>query len=468
MAINEDYLYILKRDNSGRFVAEEYPINKDKTYYDFPINIKKEEFHLILKRRLGIENDLYFNYTSVISSSFVNGASFNVEKYSDGKYWAKNFLDAYYIEQAYNKCINDKQIKAYSHRKIGWNLHNFVLDDVFTILVGTNFGYGYANYFLLTLKFKNVEIIPFSHLVIYRIANIMQIIRNTRDYHIRDESWKECFDFVCNACNDFYDKGQDGFIRKYMIDELEKMTTELTHFLTTDTFELRQFYDRNKSWNEQKSEQVILSGYALTIFRGEKIAGAVQFVESINKLSEITPTQKYLDRITNCCNRVIPEMKSALNKLDLEISNAEIPKEYEHKKLLKLEKALNDVNKSKEKEDEKIERWLVKLKEKNYKVYNHIVSIKNEMRAKYYNNSNISSKYSKHTKHLLNKILKQTCLKWIDACSNYYRLKRKYENQGKNYREAYNKWHQLQTYQTTLLQYLQEMDKYLISIRTKK
>ena len=38
MAINEDYLYILKRNNSGRFVAEEYPINKNKVFYDFPTN----------------------------------------------------------------------------------------------------------------------------------------------------------------------------------------------------------------------------------------------------------------------------------------------------------------------------------------------------------------------------------------------------------------------------------------------
>ena len=205
----------------------------------------------------------------------------------------------------------------------------------------------------------------------------------------------------------------------------------------------------------------------MTIFRGEKIAGAVQFVESINKLSEITPTQKYLDRITNCCNRVIPEIESAINKLDMEIANAEIPKEYEHKKLLKLENTLNELNKLKEKEDEKIERWIVKLKEKNYEVYNHIVSIKDEMRSRYYNNSHTSSKYSKHTKYLHNKILKQTCLKWIDAFTNYYRVKRKYENQEANYREAYTKWHLLKTYQTTLLKYLQEMDKYLISIKAK-
>lgn len=461
MDINENYLYILKRNNSGRFVAEAYSFFKNRIFYDFPANTKKEDFPAIIQGRLGIEKGQFFNYTSGISSSYVSGASPDVKKYSDGKNWAKKYLDAYYIEQAYNKCIKDNQIKAYSHRKIGWKLHKFVLDDLFSIAINTNFGYGYANYFLLTLKFRDVDIIPYSHLVIYRIANVMQIIRNTRDYHIRDESWKECFDFVSDACNDFYDKGQDGFIRKYMVDELEKMTNELSHFLTTHTFELRPFYDRNKSWNEQKSEKVTLSGYSLPIFRGEKISGAVQFIDSINKLSEIIPTQKYLDRITNCCKRVIPEIKSALRKLKLEVANAETLKDNEHKKLLKLEFVLNKANKLKEKEDEKIEKWIVKLKEKNIKEYNHIVSIKNEMHSRYYNNSHISSKYSKHTEYLFNKILKNTCLKWIDVCTNYYRLKRKHEKQGEIYREAYNTWHTLHNYQTTLLEYIKEMDKYL-------
>lgn len=461
MAINEDYLFILKRNNSGRFVAETYPIYKNSILYDFPANTKKEDFPTIIQRRLGVEVGQFFNYTSGISSSYVSGVSFDVERYRDGKDWAKKYLDAYYIEQSYNKCINDNQIKAYSHRKIGWKSYNFVLDEVFSIAVNTNFGYGYANYFLLTLKFRDVEIIPYSHLVIYRIANVMQIIRNTRDYHIRDESWNECFDFVSNACNDFYDKGKDGFIRKYMVDELEKMTYELSHFLTTDTFELRQFYDRNKSWDEQKSEQVTLLGYALTIFRGEKISGAVQFVDSIKKLSEIIPTQKYLDRITNYCNRVIPEIKSVLKSLEIEVANVELPKENEHEKLLKLKDALNKANKLKEKEDEKIERWIVKLKEKNNKEYIHIEAIKNEMHSRCYINSRISSKYSKHTKYLHNKILNQTCLKWIDVCTNYYKLKRKHNKQEEIYSEAYEKWSNLHDYQTTLIEYKEEMDKYL-------
>lgn len=461
MAINKDYLYILKRNNSGRFVAETYPIYKNRIFYDFPANTKKDDFPAIIQRRLGVGKAQFLNYTSGISSSYVSGASFDVERYIDGKHWAKNYLDAYYIEQAYNKCINDNQIKAYSHRKIGWKSHNFVLDEVFSIAVNTNFGYGYANYFLLTLKFRDVEIIPYSHLVIYRIANVMQIIRNTREYYIQDESWKECFDFVRNACNDFYDKGQNRFIRKYMVYELEKMTNELSHFLTTNTFELRQFCDRNKNWGEQKSEKDTLSGYALTIFRGEKISGASLFVDSIKKLSEIIPTQKYLDRITNCCNRVIPEIKSALKSLAEEVANAEIPKDNEHEKLLKLEDSLSKANKLKEKEDEKIERWIFKLKEKNSKEYSHIDSIKNEMCSRYINNSHISSKYTKHTKCLHNKILKQTCLKWIDVCTNYFRLKRKHEKQEKIYREAYNKWSTLHYYQTTLIEYKDEIDKYL-------
>jgi hypothetical protein len=83
------------------------------------------------------------------------------------------------------------------------------------------------------------------------------------------------------------------------------------------------------------------------------------------------------------------------------------------------------------------------------------------MLSRYNHNSHISSKHSKHTKCLQNKILKQTCLKWIDVCTNYYRLKSKHNKQDEIYSEAYNKWRTIHDCQTTLLEFKVEIDKYL-------
>jgi hypothetical protein len=461
MAINEEYLYILKRNSSGRFIAKAFPIYKKEEFYAFPKDTKKEDYPRIIQRRLGLRNEQYFNYTDGISSSYVDVANFEIEKFNDGKKWAKNYLDAYYIEQAYVKCILDSQIKAYSHRKIGWKLHNFILDEVFSIAVNTNFGYGYANYFLLILKFKDVEIIPYSHLVIYRIANVMEIIRNTRNYSIRDESWQECFDFISEVCNDFYEKGQDGFVRKYMLDELEKMTNELSHFLSRNTFDLRNFHDRNKSWEKQLAQTFNLSGYSLTIFRGEKISGAVKFVDSIKQLSEIIPTKKYLSRIANCCYQVIPEIILALNKLEFEIPDALKIKENEHKNLLKLKYILNKSKNTKEKQDKKIERWLLKLEENNSREYKYIVAIKDKMLSRYRNKLNINSNYMFYTNKIDNKILNKTCMKWIESCANYHRLKRRYTRQEEIYRKSNNKWSSLHNFKITLVSYSKIIDGYL-------
>jgi hypothetical protein len=289
----------------------------------------------------------------------------------------------------------------------------------------------------------------------------MEIIRNTRSYSIRDESWQECFDFVSEACNDFYEKGQDGFIRKYMIDELDKMTSELSNFLSTDTFELRNFHDRNRSWKKQLAQTFNLTGYSLTIFRGEKISGAVTFVDSIKQLSEIIPTKRYLSIITNCCYQVIPEIKLSLIKLELEIPDALKIKEIEHKKLLKLEFILNKSKAIKEKQEVKIERWLLKLEENNSRDYTYIVSIKDEMIYRYRHNLNINSNYMFYTNKIDNRILNKTCMKWIEASVNYHRLKRKYKRQEEIYRKSNNKWRSLNKFKNTLVDCLKIIDGYL-------
>ncbi len=250
-----------------------------------------------------------------------------------------DFFHSFFIQNAYQLCKEDNKIKVYSHRNVGWRRYNYQLNETLSIDISTNFCYGYASYFAVTLVFLGIRIIPYSRLVLYQYANVAQILRYTREYRVLDISWKYAIDFVRDASNDFLINGKESFVAEYMVKECETLIQLLPQYLVTDEFNLSEnthgfFFEENKNFRKVK-----LEGYLLIIFRAEKVTGAINFYSSIQELSVLFPVEKYLNCIKNCSLQIMPQLNIAIEELDklLLTIKKQIDIEKELLNLLKLE-----------------------------------------------------------------------------------------------------------------------------------
>src|SRR5690606_38411441 len=129
-----------------------------------------------------------------------------------------------------------------------WSNPEFKLSENFTVVLKTNFGYGSASYFYIKLKYKNIEITPFSEWIDYEIAKFTEIIRYTKSFVYRllrgiyngkrvyqqkmeNSNWQDAIDYTKTACNVSL-KDEVDFVRKYIIDECERMVAGLENIYT--------------------------------------------------------------------------------------------------------------------------------------------------------------------------------------------------------------------------------------------
>lgn len=256
---------------------------------------------------------------------------------------------AYSIELAYKKCSLDKRILTYSHREKGWSDPVYQLTKNFSVELMTNFGYGRASYFCILFKYKNITITPFSDWINYQFAEFSEIIRYSNSYNLRNESWLDALEYASDACN-LSNRNEKEFIEKYIIAECEYMVNGLESILTEEnfTFELRG----GDSYKVDKSGNILLS------FRGEKISGALDFIEKIVEYKYIISIKSFVDRIEKCNIKILPILKDELPIIDADL-NSLINKKMKLEPLYKEQKQVNDEYNSKK---EKLKISLIKDK----------------------------------------------------------------------------------------------------------
>jgi hypothetical protein len=209
-------------------------------------------------------------------------------------------LQAYYLESAYKICEQkrlQKFILAYSHRKVGWGTPKYELNPNFSIELKTNFGYGYVSYFYTRIKYKELDIIPYSDWILYEKAQLFEIIRYSSKHQLKNESWVEALEYSRDACN-LSLTDEIAFVRKYVIDECERMVSGLEEFLEVEKF---KFLNKEKISNDVHKE-----GHNLIEFRGEKLSGAINFIEKIIQFDKIAEIKEFVKRIEICNQKVQP------------------------------------------------------------------------------------------------------------------------------------------------------------------
>jgi hypothetical protein len=211
------------------------------------------------------------------------------------------WVKAYSINLAYDLCGKDKNNLAFSHRKPGWSNPIYKPTTNFSTEIKTNFGYGKSSYFYTILKYKNIEITPFSEWIHYQFAKFYEIVRYSKKHTLKNEYWLEAMEFSKEAYNlSLTDEVE--FIEKYIIDECDTMVSGLEDILKKEHFSFK-----NRENNDLKI--VDKKGHALIAYRGEKISGALDFIVKILEFKNITSINSFIERIEACNRKIKPVLR---------------------------------------------------------------------------------------------------------------------------------------------------------------
>lgn len=363
--INEDYLIVLKKDNNRSvfidFVKNSNPLITEQEKFNLFFNRKKISLNQLIEH---IENSDYISqiysplkYCENLTGIYQHRLFFkneiirlikikihqlnlelkkeiDLETNDKVKFFLEEIKNdfaigfkSYSINLSYKKCLEDKNILAFSHRIAGWSNPIYNLNENFSIEIKSNFGFGYSSYFFVIIKYKNIEITPFSDWINYEHAKFSEIIRYTKSFTsykcqklkngnvyykpiIYNSCWEKAMIFFKDTCN-LSMNDETKFIEKFIIEECEKMVCSLENMLISTNFELK---DRltNKYYNVDKK------GHYLMEFRGEKISGSLEFINKILDFKYITKIDNFITRLENCNLKIYPSLSQELEYIKSE------------------------------------------------------------------------------------------------------------------------------------------------------
>lgn len=225
----------------------------------------------------------------------------------------RQWFHAFEIHRAYRECNDDPTVLSFSHRICGWSDPRYRLTPNFSLELKTNFGYGRSSYFYTKLTYKNVEITPISDWVRYEKAEFMEIVRYSRKHKLEHAAWTDAMQYTQEACN-LSRTSESDFVEKYIINECKQMVDGLVHALNHTKFELLN------AWHQPFF--VDKTGHVLMEYRGEKISGALDFIEKILEFEHITSVAGFIKQIEDCNSQLSPLLRKELVLLEVKIGEA--------------------------------------------------------------------------------------------------------------------------------------------------
>jgi hypothetical protein len=354
-SLNDIYDFIVKNANLKKLLNKfDYCINLDEAWQE-PLPDLNDDFHQI--------------YPDYINED---------KKLEQKKKFIKELqirLEALYLDEAVQIAEKKRRYNeyiAYSHRKIGWSTPVYKVSNNFTIEIKTNFGYGRSSYFLTKLKYKNLNIVPYSDWVEYRYADKFELLKYSQRHDLDNSSWIGSMEYVSSACN-LALTNEKAFIKSYIIDECDKMVTVLFIILNSNSFRfynqrgkipyylpkkyfheetfytfeelyvdftldihelICQIFNKSSSTNLHYINKIYTDssryGYNLIEFRGEKISGALEFIEEMLTLREVCNVDSFIQKILLYNKTLQPILKKEItlieNKLEDKKSRLEVMK----------------------------------------------------------------------------------------------------------------------------------------------
>lgn len=248
--------------------------------------------------------------------------------HSDKKKYFKKasiYIKCLRLSETVKKIKEHDEIKMYSRDVVGYSTYTHKINDDITVELRTNFGYGSAAYFNLAVKYKDIVILPYSYLVHYYYANMKSLMACTRAYRPLRESWESSINFIADFVNQSIADPRK-FVGEYVIKEVEEMMKGLRAIMDNPAEVQIRIKDSTSSEVRlsvirpfNKDEFVMMESMSdelTTLFKAEKITGALLFIESLTQLQEFCGDMSALiGEILSMNKDVKPEIPPVLNSV---------------------------------------------------------------------------------------------------------------------------------------------------------
>lgn len=234
-------------------------------------------------------------------------------KYLKEQYFqsVKRFLNAYAFYKVRNEELSTSTVKMVSSDTIGWSQFSYQITEDVVINIYTNFGFGQAAYFSLGLTYKGIIILPYTYLVRYYHAEMVDILKYTRLYNPVHDSWNQAFYFVEEVAN-MATVSTSEFVKKWIVDEIQKMLEGLRYMMNHPDEYVKDILSkagessdggfitaRNMSIYEREQFKAYPLELALVV-RAEKIANALDIIGNLSSLAEFFPDLESVMKEIQC------------------------------------------------------------------------------------------------------------------------------------------------------------------------
>ena len=280
-------------------------------------------------QELGTLSDYRFEYDIDLSPEKIEKQVLEDKK--DLMHQLKLRDKAYVLKLAYEKAKDDSSIVSMSHRRIGWTDAPFSTTKNLDVQFKTNFGYGKSSYFYAKLRFKEIDIIPFSEWVLYRYINYRQIMHYSQSYNdLENEDWKTAMEYVRDAIN-LCEEDELKFIEKYIVTECQWLIKGLKDICNVE-----------KPIDKYSKEMIEIR--ARMDYKGEKLSGSLNFISSIAEYESITSVNKFINDLEQLCEDELPTLLQEQGENIDDLIKAEKSLTIEEPKYEKIKYKYNEIS----------------------------------------------------------------------------------------------------------------------------
>ena len=261
--------------------------------------------------------------------------------------WASNYT------KTMSRARSMSDARMYSTDTLGWSNFEYKVTDDITIGLGTNFGYGMSSYFRLCLRYKGIDILPYSHMIKYYYADMRDLIRYLRLYSVTRDSWNTAFSFVEKVAN-LASSDPREFLQTWVLNEVKEMVHGLHGILDNPAFHVKDMLSknagllanreyitvRNMSWSERSTYGVYPEEMTMAI-QAEKITGALDFLGNLSALSQVIPDiSGFIAEIRDMAVAIIPKLDDMVSTIMTKVAIAKDKKAGKESRLESILKAI--------------------------------------------------------------------------------------------------------------------------------
>lgn len=263
---------------------------------------------------------------------------------------AERYILAEDYMSIYRQTVTLDALKIISEEKIGWSHYEHQPNHDTSFKICTNYGYGRSAYFRVSMSYKGVEILPYSHVVTYAIAKMEDLVRATRNYSALRENWPLAMDFMIETSN-LALQNEEEFLKIWLKNEVDEMMSGLRKICSNPELMMahyKKFVDKStpylavRNFTKREVEEYKVRKEELNVsLKATKISGALMFLDNLQSIASVFG---YVDNalldLKNLALSIIPEITRLLSSLKMELKALKKELDAEKIKLMSLEKRL--------------------------------------------------------------------------------------------------------------------------------